>query len=381
LGLTYRYLKQHPGDYPPSEFRQWVQEASRLAALQTAVMLKNVAYILNRLNTAGLDYLVVKGPAVAYTIYPEPALRSFNDLDLIVRERDWALTHRLLLELGFFQELREETQDIELPEPPPKLSPQLIHYELSYWQPQLGLRVEVHYDDILNVGLASREVEGFWLRAKQIEIENTPLKVMSLEDQLIHLCVHLHYHGYTRLNALSEIAFIIRDRAGQLDWPRLLETVRVEEVQVGVYYTLYFLDQLLGLRAPAEVLAALRPDWFRRCWHNYYIPPARVLSLEPMPRPDFSFYFTPLFKRLIPDLLVMGRRKEKLACLLRLLLPPSAWLRYYYRLDDTQNLAKCYLTHPLKLAGHYFFELLSLLLGREIKPRRQSPKVNKFVLA
>jgi hypothetical protein len=70
-----------------------------------------------------------------------------------------------------------------------------------------------------------------------------------------------------------------------------------------------------------------------------------------------SFYFTPLFKRLLPDLLVMGRREDKLRYLLRLLLPPQAWLQDYYQLSDTPKIAVHYLLHPLKLTYHYLVEV------------------------
>jgi hypothetical protein len=186
---------------------------------------------------------------------------------------------------------------------------------------------------------------------------------LSLEDQLIHLCTHAHYHGYTRLNWFSDIAFIVRDHAAQLDWERLLETVRIEEVQVGVCYTLHFLDRLLGVSAPADVLAALQPDRFRRWWHERYLPEEKVLSLQPMWRPDFSFYFIPLFKRLLPDLLVMGRRGDKLRYLLQLLFPPRTWLRDYYKLGDTSRVAVHYLLHPLKLTYHYLAEVVTVVFS------------------
>ena len=74
-------------------------------------------------------------------------------------------------------------------------------------------------------------------------------------------------------------------------------------------------------------------------------------------RPDFSFYFIPLLKRLLPDLLVMGRRREKLHYLLRLVVPPAAWLRAYYRLDERRAVGPHRLLHPLKLAMHYLAEI------------------------
>jgi len=357
LGLTRRYLvhwEQEP--HPPLEFRRWVAQVHRTNAIRMVLMYREIAKVLAQVAGSELDCVVVKGPALAYTIYPDPFLRSFNDLDLVVRERDWAAVHRLLAEMGFRPEK-------DLSQPPPKLVAQGVLYELKYWHAETGLLVEVHYDDLLNAGLASRDVEGYWQRAVPVDIDGVSVKVLSLEDQLIHLCAHAHYHGYTRLNWFSDMAFIVREHAAQLDWERLLETVRVEEAQVGVYYSLHYLSQLLGVSVPEGVLGALRPDCLRRWLHERYLPQEKVLSLQPMSRPAFSFYFIPLLKRLLPDLLVMGRRGDKLRYLLRLLVPPRAWLRHYYRLGDTQTVTIHYLLHPLKLLYHYLAEVKAALVN------------------
>jgi hypothetical protein len=118
------------------------------------------------------------------------------------------------------------------------------------------------------------------------------------------------------------MAFIVRDHAANLDWERLRETVRVEEVQVLIYYSLRFLGKLLGVCAPEPMLSALKPDSFRFSYYEYYLPESKVFSWQPMRYLDFSFYFTPLRERLLPDLMVMGHLGDKLRCLLRSLFPP-----------------------------------------------------------
>ncbi len=355
LGLTHHYLQQWDAqDYPPPEFRQWVKQAYRTSSIRMVLMYNRIGQVLAQLAESKVEYMVVKGPALARTVYPIPDLRAFNDLDLIVRERDWSVMHRLLVEMGF-----EPEQDQS--QPPPKLVPQTVPYELKYWHKETGLLVEVHYDDILNAGLAARDVEGFWQRAIQTEVEGTPVKALSLEDQLIHLCTHAHYHGYTRLNWFSDIAFIVRDHAAELDWEQLLKTVKIEQAQVGVYYTFHFLDRLLGIDVPECVMSRLCPDRLRRWFHGRYMPEGEILSLQPMWRPDFSFYFTPFLKRMLPDLLVMGRRPEKIYYLFRLLTPPRDWLVYYYSLDPSGPVWIHYLLHPLKLIYHLGEELLGTL--------------------
>ena len=367
LGLTHRYLKRQSTQdyYPPPEFRQWVHQACRFNAIRMALMYRNIGQVLAQLTTSGLDYMVIKGPAVAHTVYPHPTLRSFNDLDLVVRERDWAAMHRLLVEMGFRPEK-------DVPQPPPKLIPQAILHEFKYWHPDTRLPIEVHYDDILLAGLASRDVEGFWQRAILVDVKGVPVKTLSLEDQLIHLCVHAQHHGYARLHCFSDIAFIVRDHAAQLDWERVLETVRIEEAQVGVYYCLFFLQRLLGVGVPGDVLSSLRPDGFRRWWHERYQPEDKVLSWQPMPQVHFSFYFRPFLRRLLPDLLVMGRRPEKFRYLFRLLSPPRDWLVDHYSLDPSKNISIHYLLHPLKFFYHIVTDVLNAVLGIALRPFRRA---------
>jgi hypothetical protein len=357
VGLADYYLARRPvDDEPPRSFRDAVHRAAALDALGMEVMYRQCLGVLGRLDDAGIDVIVAKGLAVANLIYPNPTLRPFGDLDLVARERSWGPIHRLLLQLGFVPEE-------DLAEPPPKLDPNISPYEWKYWHPQNRFLVEVHYEDLLNAGLTSRDVDGVWQRARSLRVRGTTVKVRGLEDQLIYLCAHAHYHGYTRLGWLSDLAFLIRDHGHEIDWTLVLASVRREEAFAPVYYSLVYLEEILEVPAPEPVLAALRPDRFRRWWHERYLPTEGVVSLQPMPRPDFSFYFFPLFKRLLPDLLVMGRRAEKLRVLARLVAPPAPWLRYYYHLKPTDAVAPQYLLHPFKLLYHFLAEIGTQLAG------------------
>jgi hypothetical protein len=320
-------------------------------------MYTQVKRTLTAFIESGIDCMVVKGPALAHGVYPNPDLRTFKDLDLVVHEGDWSAVHELLVGVGFEPER-------DLPEPPPKLVPSAVLYEVRYWHRETGFLVELHFDDLLNAGLASRDVEGFWQRASWVDVEGVPVRTLCLEDQLVHLCVHAHFHGYTRLSWLSDIAFIVRDHAAHLDWNQVIHTVRTEEAQVGVYYSLHFLEKLLQVDVPGWILAALKPDRLRRWFHERYLPEERVLSLQPMGRPDFSFHHTPFLKRTLPDLLVMGRRMDKLHYLARLLGPPPDWLKAYYSLNGSTWIWVHYLLHPVKLTYHLVDELLHAVMAR-----------------
>jgi hypothetical protein len=360
LGLTHRYLIDGvSAALPPAEFRQSIARGFKISQLHMTAMYRWIAGVVAGLSDAGIAFMVLKGPALARLAYPEPCLRSFGDVDLMVRERDMLAAHAALLQLGL-------TSERDLRCVPPKLTSWCTTYELRYRDAAHNFVLEVHCDDLLNAGLASRELDGYWERARCIHLPGAVAKTLALEDQLVHACAHMHYHGYVKLHWFSDIAFLVRGHRDQLDWDQFLRVVRAEEAEVPVYFSLTFLDRLLGVATPRDVLRSSAPDRLRRWVHGYYLPQDRVLSLEPMPRPDFSFYHLPLLKRLLPDLLVMGRRREKLHYLLRLLAPSPAWLRHYYRVSAQRSIAGYYLLHPLKLGWHAVAEIAAI-------PRRNRP--------
>lgn|GEM_PF-1998875 len=350
LGLTQRYLKYGESrELLSPQFNSWVENAYRQRAVGM-IFMQGKAYQVLSLLADKVEFMVLKGPAIGYAVYPDPILRVFTDLDLVVRERDWPTVHHILLEAGF------ESED-NLPEPPPKLVQSWVLHEQTYNHQRLGLTVEVHYEDILNAGLRSRDIDGFWERAMTVTTPGIAFKTLSFGDSLIYLSAHVHAHGYFRLTWLSDLAFLLRDHGHQISWPQVLETIHKEEAQVPVYYTLWFLERFLGVSAPDGVADAIKPDRFRLWVHEQYFPSHTVLSDHPKWPPIFSFYHTPFFARLLPDLLVMGRRKDKLHYLFRLLTPPRDWLIYYYALKDTPFVWIHYLLNPMKLSFHILEEI------------------------
>jgi hypothetical protein len=219
--------------------------------------------------------------------------------------------------------------------------------------------VEVHVDDLLHTGLAARDLAGFWDRSMVLDGPHGPWRTFSYEDQLITLAIHAHYHGIERLNWLVDLVVLMRAHGDRLNWEQITATVLREEVKVGVYYGLWYLSQLTGMLPPSGVLEALRPDWFRRWVHGHFMADGDVLSLQPMWRPMFSFYPTPLFGRLLPDLLVMGRRADKVRYLLRMIVPPKEWLLHYYHIDPERWTWLHRLIHPVRLALRLAAEIVT----------------------
>jgi len=60
-----------------------------------------LAEILSALKDDDIEVLVLKGAALALTVYPQPGLRPMRDMDILVRESDALRAQMILVELGF----------------------------------------------------------------------------------------------------------------------------------------------------------------------------------------------------------------------------------------------------------------------------------------
>lgn len=77
------------------------KQAVHQAVAHELVRYQSDVEVLEALHDAGVDVLVIKGTALAYTLYDEPWHRSRNDTDLFIRSEDLEKTRELLLSLGY----------------------------------------------------------------------------------------------------------------------------------------------------------------------------------------------------------------------------------------------------------------------------------------
>jgi hypothetical protein len=169
---------------------------SRLVELATA------------LRSDDIEFIVLKGPAVAHDYYPDPAWRPFSDLDLLVRDSQWERTTELLEREGFGR---------RLPEPRP-------NFDVRFGKAVAWSRAEVVID--LHRTLAAgpfglwMEPGELWEHSEYFDLGGTPLRCLDATGQLLHACVHASL-GWRPplLLPLRDVLQIASDSS--VDWSRL----------------------------------------------------------------------------------------------------------------------------------------------------------------
>ena len=177
------WWKVRHSDLKTSQAALQLQQAYRLYTLYAALREREIKQAFALLRSAGVDSLLIKGWAIARS-YPEQALRPYGDLDLCVRPSQYALAEAAL------GKMKDGECPVDLHEGVTKL------------------------DD--------RSWDELYARTHLLRLGEVEVRVLSPEDHLRLLCVHLLRHGAWRPLWLCDIAAAVEFRQHGFDWDRCL---------------------------------------------------------------------------------------------------------------------------------------------------------------
>lgn len=156
-----------------------LHQAFRLHSLQALVQQQKMEQALRLFAGAGIQVLLVKGWSVA-GLYPWSGLRPYGDLDLCVPPADFEAAKALLSREG------DPRWNIDLHE---------------------GI-----------ADLHDRSCGQVWGKARIMEVNGITVRLLSLEDQLRHLCLHLLRHGGWRPLWLCDLGAALTAAQKGFDW-------------------------------------------------------------------------------------------------------------------------------------------------------------------
>jgi len=313
---------------PPAVLQDLADER-RDAALRSLRLEAEVSRVLKALQREGVEPIVLKGLALACTLYPDPSLRPSDDLDLFVEEGDWSAIRDAMRAIG----ATADGRDLEAL--PPRLSEaDALDHWLSF-RTAGGLRVECALDP-LQLGVRMRGAA--LLRERSLRVDSLPgARVLSPEDDLVMLAIHLNRHGFRRMVWLLDIALLLAAHP-DLDWNRVREFADAESITTPVAETLRFVTTALGVELPAGA-GSLRSSRLRSSLWRRYWPQDRPLA-EGLHEGPLVFRSSagsmPLTRFLtwtLINLVLMGRVLAKARHLFRKLLPSRSFLDARYEAD------------------------------------------------
>jgi hypothetical protein len=277
-----------PASAVPLEVREELGRIERAAAGRYLQRHAELGRVLAALRRAGTPVIVLKGMALAHTVYPDPSQRAMLDIDLLVPGERWDTARSALLEAGLRVPPRWEAR--------PRTGPNSREErDRPFERPGSGVLVELHADLESCRPPFSFQESRIWERASAFRLGGLDALVLHPEDALVHVGLHLSsahrfQHG---LRALLDVHLQVERSAAGLDWPRLAQDCRAAGAGAWMHLTLRLARDLLGSPVPESFLDALpAPDALEelallareQLWHaeSVGVPPGLVsLRAEP----------------------------------------------------------------------------------------------------
>lgn len=242
----------------PAAVAEAVRAEMRLAALWEELHRQTIAAIIERLAANGIPTIVLKGTALAYLYYAEPAARRRGDTDLLIDPDNLASARTVLEQAGCYR--REDPHGLYFQETwLVDCGAGMIHSIDLHWQPSDRPVLQ----RILDAG-------RFWRGRRPLERLSPHAGAPDALTMLVHGAVNQAWHvarGYsvedTRVTGGRRLIWAVdyRRLTGEFDeplWEELAKFCETYDAAAIVHQALAGAQADVGLAVPAEVMERLK---------------------------------------------------------------------------------------------------------------------------
>lgn len=203
------------GDVKSRLWGQWHEEL--LVCVQLEALAVRTAGLLDQ---AGISWRLTKGPALANLDYPDPSMRTFGDVDVVVHPDHWLATFELLSARGYGRESATLPggYDVRFGKGATLLTPD-------------GFEVDLHRRFAIGRFGVTARTEQLFTTADAIELGGRVIPVLDPVGRLLHACFHAALGGFSGLRAFRDVAQLVLVTG--VDWRRafgIAESWRSEAV-------------------------------------------------------------------------------------------------------------------------------------------------------
>ena len=232
----------------PVELTQALLERHRAQVFSTLKLTAALFDVLELFAAKDIPGLVVKGPVLAMHAYGDPVMRSYGDLDLLVRQADIRRATESLQAAGYLASIPLSAIDLDR-----------IPGQYLFSRPDDHLIVELHNDFTLRYFPRRLPLEELFGRRVLLRLDAYEVPALAVEDELVYVCVHGATHLWNRLGWIADIAALVT-RQSDINWDRVGETATKVGAERMLHTGLRLASDLLHARLPNPVFAAMQRD-------------------------------------------------------------------------------------------------------------------------
>ena len=332
--LLYRHLNAlAPAAVPKAIFVELWSGYER-ACRRNQAMAQELLRILNVLDSNAIAAIPYKGPALAASVYGDPALREYGDLDILLRLEDVIAAKALLLAQGYRPKYALE------PAVEAAFLRSNLQYHLVLVHGASSITVELHWMTDPAYPVERAADAQWWANLDIANLGQGKVRSFSVTELLLILCLHGSKHYWTSLGWLVDVAELMRQHP-DTDWDWILSKANALACERRLALGLHLAQRLLDAPLPQAVQ--------RRIAAVHALDELTAMTIGTLFTPEFHEWNTVASLRL--NLKLYERPRQKLDHLLNVVFAPSLpeWSRW-----------------PLPRAFHFLYLPLRLirLLGK-----------------
>jgi len=232
---------------------------------------------LTALRVEGIPVIVLKGAALAETVYPDPAMRVMEDVDILVEEQHLERADGVIRSFGY--ETAETPYEEEIVREGHR------HYPRLEGKSRLT-SFEVHRHLVTQDTRFHFDISACWQSARRAVIAGVETMIPAPDEMLLHLCVGFFldrrrfHQSFAALRQLVDISETIRHYGPELDWDRFVRLTRQRRMEGPAFCALASAKELLGVEVPEGPLVDVRPEGFDDSMNRLFIA-RKVLESTP----------------------------------------------------------------------------------------------------
>ena len=207
--------------------------------------------IIDLFDKNGIKAIPFKGPVLGITLYEDPALREFVDLDVLVQKGNVFRALRLLPALGYRR----------IPEYSPAVEAGILKWGYNY---HLGKEngqsfIELHWNVMPVYFGLPLSTDRWWERAESVTVQARAVCNLSAEDLLMALSAHGCRHMWGSLAWIGDLARLF-NRHPEVNWDSVFKEYSHPDLQRMIFLGAIVAHDLLGAALPSEIIQRARQD-------------------------------------------------------------------------------------------------------------------------
>jgi len=249
--IVWQWLQRLGADCLPVEVATVWRKLAMVSEFESLRLEQRLHESVAALATRGIEVMLLKGSALAYTAYAAFAERPMGDLDLLVHPEQAREAWSILQTLGWTWPATRWPAE---------------RYTVHQHLPPLvdahgqGFRLELH-TDLLPGGQPFRlSADTLWRDAQPICLDGRTTLVPDPLQHLLHLCVHFawsHQMQWASWRTFRDVQALTR--RGDIPWATFVDLARDSRATTCCFWTLRLARDLARVTVPNDVLRALHP--------------------------------------------------------------------------------------------------------------------------